>query len=178
MTMIAPTDAKSINLADRGCGKPHEVGELADGEHWELDCVMCEPVLQAEAKLFGWATHLGSVTPTCDERAEYERNDREATRNGQRALAQMNLAANGMVQQAAAVPQLSLMDQIARMTDEEKSTLRTLLGGSPEPVKVEPVKPDVAKVEPVKVEAAAAKKDEPPAADAALTKPARAKKTV
>jgi len=139
MTMIAPTDVRSLNLATQGCGKSHEAGDLPEGTRWELDCVMCEPVLQKAAAAFGWATHHAAVKPTCDEIAQYERDEKEANRVGMRNMAAMTAAAAAGSVGVAPAPQLSILEQIARMSQEEKDALRAVLGSGPSPEVASPV---------------------------------------
>jgi hypothetical protein len=120
MTMYAPSDVKSIHLPD-GCGDSHHRG---DEPGLVVSCPPCETALGKHPKL-GWAHNPDAVALTPDERAQAARDDEKAQRAGVRRLAQW---AAGGPETPTVGPAVSLVEQIARMTPQEKAALRTLLG--------------------------------------------------
>lgn len=162
MTMYAPSDVKSINLPN-GCKQQHHRGDAAQ---LVVDCGPCEAALSAHPSL-GWAYQADSVALTPDERAQASRDDEKAQRAGVRRLAQWAAGGDAPAQPPAAV---GLVEQVLRMTPEEKAALRVLLGtdtpapaAAPAPAEAPPAPPAM------KAAPAAA----PPApAAAAETKPA------
>lgn len=126
MTMHAMTDVRSITLPG-GCGNSHTAGDLADGEHMTISCGPCEAALQTLPKL-GWATNVGSVPLTPDERAHDERTERTANRVATNALAAMaGAAVGGRQAPAPLIPQdmlnelAALRDQLAEMREQMKT---------------------------------------------------------
>lgn len=86
MTLYAPTDVQSIIIPE-GCGQSHGIDA---GAQLIIECGPCERAMGAHQHL-GWAASPDKVAPTCDERAQAERDEDAAKKAG---IARLNLYAN------------------------------------------------------------------------------------
>ena len=125
MTMYAPSDVFSITVPD-GCNNPHQAGEGWPAVRMRIDCPMCELALTSPTRQkLGWAPAAAKVKPTCDEIAQREADEDSAKRAG---VEHLNALSLGMSVGGGGG---SLVEQILRLSPEERAALRVLLGETP-----------------------------------------------
>lgn len=128
--IYAPTDVQSITVPG-GCGNPH--AKIDQDGVFTIECPTCEPLIIGLR--LGWGYELHQVAPTCDEIAIAESQEKQAKRAQNQTWGNPNAIAESLVA-ALGGPKpsgetLTLLQQLALMSDEERAAIRAMLGDTP-----------------------------------------------
>lgn len=126
----------SVPTTAGGCGEQHTVTVDDDGRPY-VNCDACAPVLISMPGS-GWAATPNGVALTPDEMAERELAERDGTAMQRVIMRSVTDQVVGQMMHknapaAAPVQQLSLIDQLTALSDDDWAKVAELRGGHPTP---------------------------------------------